>query len=257
MLRKELECQNVSQIKAICKKQKLKGYSKLKKHEIIHLIVSTLAVSRIQKWFRDKIRVNPSCLISLEPITYPFYSKKSKTPRRFYYYNLESIIEYLINIGPDKARDPALDEPYSQKSLDELNELYTHFNLHHKFGFRNLKLALRRKSHYKNRKDIEERVDIYLEMIRKNIQEIVEKVNLYNNEDISTASAFNVIGFKFQQLLYYVRGLYFLNKYWAQKSFEIMYDYLSKIQPDTELKEKCIDLILTEKNNKMYNFSEY
>jgi len=119
IIQRFLENLSVRDVKRKAKKIGIKGYSKLRKNEIINTIISFYAVKVIQRRYRKCKSLNTLCPISLEAISYPCWSKKTKKGRM--YYNLEPLANFLITSGD--FRDPNTRESYTDKEIVSIDSL--------------------------------------------------------------------------------------------------------------------------------------
>lgn len=164
-------------IKKICKLYNIK-YTKLKKNEMIELIIKYLSCIKIQRNFRKYISSDQICPISMSMVRYPCFGYKSKNNKKFIYYNLVDIIEYLLNTGD--FRDPKTREEYSVEQLKVMDNLKEYY----KIPGRSLVFASKDKKFYENKKNNEntilvaERcVDDIISSLRMMIENSEKRVN--------------------------------------------------------------------------------
>ena len=230
-----LEAENVKSLKKRAKKLNLKRYSKLKKKELIRLIINEYACRSIQRYIRKNylsIELD-TCPISQESWVYPMFPKKSK--QKFIYYNIEPLVEYIITVGKEDAVDPLTREKYTNKDLDLIH------NLNILSGSKvNFIQKINRKHFYQKRKEEEDRIDICINEIRSQaniIKELIEQYT-YNflqdtaptgrrNLRLHTAPfdlliAMNSIDREFEELKRYIHYLYHKSKPWTKKVFDMV-----------------------------------
>ena len=238
-----LEAENVKSLKKRAKKLNLKRYSKLKKKELIRLIINEYACRSIQRYIRKNylsIELD-TCPISQESWVYPMFPKKSK--QKFIYYNIEPLVEYIITVGKEDAVDPLTREKYTNKDLDLIH------NLNILSGSKvNFIQKINRKHFYQKRKEEEDRIDICINEIRSQaniIKELIEQYTYNFLRDtapmgrrtppgVHTAPvriaetpfdlliAMNSIDREFEELKRYIRYLYHKSKPWTKKVFDMV-----------------------------------
>lgn len=201
MSQKPFDILSLKDLKKICKLKKFKGYSTLKKKEIVELLVRYYSVVRLQRFIRDRWN-DELCPISLEPIRYPCFSFKPKGfigRVSFIYYNLEPLVSYLLSSGD--FRDPKTREPYSESVLKKIDNLVTTNNLKMKSVYK----ASKNGTIYKRNRDREEDIIV----IERCIDEIVHSMRIImetesNNDSTITLSSFHFPTFHryFRNLLY-------------------------------------------------------
>jgi hypothetical protein len=145
---------SVKNLKKICKKLKISGYSKSKKNQLVIEINSYFSVIKIQKFFRLKKGSGELCPISMDKISYPCFPFKPKGYSLFIYYNLEPLVSYLLTTGD--FRDPKTREKYSQETLKKMDKLRES----NKIGGKSVLRAFKNKRYYKKKNDIEENITI-------------------------------------------------------------------------------------------------
>lgn len=136
-------------LKKICKINKIKNYSKLKKVDIIKKIIDYFSVLKIQKFWRKKLINNKLCPISLNVIKYPCYAFKTKKGN-FIYYNIKPLIDYLITTG--NFQDPKTRQTYSEDNIKTIENIRKYYKLPGK----NIIKVSRNKRYYMNKRDIED-----------------------------------------------------------------------------------------------------
>jgi len=118
LLEREYKNMETGLLKKLCKNEKLKGYSKLKKKELFDQFNRILAVKIIQRHFRTHFYKNATDHITLEPISFPCFIYKTKSGKH-YFYNHDSIIKYIMKTG--NTKDPMTREEYSDNDLIRLD----------------------------------------------------------------------------------------------------------------------------------------
>ena len=116
----------IKNIKTLIKKYDIRNYSKLSKNNLIILLNRTKAVIIIQKQYRNHLRAELICPISLNELSYPFLC--IKTLNKFRYYSLENFIIYLNNSKKD-FRDPFTRESLSIETLNYIEKMIKYYKL--------------------------------------------------------------------------------------------------------------------------------
>lgn len=145
---------SVQNLKKICKRLKISGYSKLKKKSLITQINRYFSVVKIQTFFRLKNGSGELCPISMDKVSYPCFPFKPKGYSLFIYYNLEPLVSYLLTTGD--FRDPKTREKYSKETLKKMDNL----RIANKIKGKSVIRASKNKRFYKKKKDIEENITI-------------------------------------------------------------------------------------------------
>ena len=109
---------NKKKLKQLCKNNKIKNYSKLKKNELFNEYNKHLSITLIQKVYRKHLYKNAIDHITLEPIFYPCFIFKTLSGK-LYFYAYDSIIKYIMKSG--NTNDPMTREKYSDKILRRLD----------------------------------------------------------------------------------------------------------------------------------------
>jgi hypothetical protein len=165
---------SVKNLKKICKKLKISGYSKLKKNQLVVEINTYFSVIKIQKFFRLKNGSGELCPISMDKISYPCFPFKPKGHSLFIYYNLEPLVSYLLTTGD--FRDPKTREKYSPETLQKMDKLRESNKIKGKSVFR----AFKNKRYYKKKNDIEENITV----IERCLDDIISSMrSLLENRD--------------------------------------------------------------------------
>lgn len=154
---------NVKDLRNYCKLSKLKGYTKLKKSELIYLI----SVLKIERWYR-KIKLRDKyCIISQRKIRFPYWKSKYGT----YYYNLDELVNYFKVTG--KVDDPLTHETFSKQELNLIKKMCRQYNYNLNINRKKIKLQ----------KDIDEQIDILDDNIRFFILKFSESF-IINSDDV-------------------------------------------------------------------------
>jgi hypothetical protein len=120
-----LKNENVKTLREICKLKKINNYSKSNKEQLIEKIKCYFAVRIIQKNYRNHFYKSAVDHITLEQVKYPCFIFKTKLGK-FYFYNYESIIKYIMKTG--NTKDPMTRIQYSDEDLIRLDlEVKKHF----------------------------------------------------------------------------------------------------------------------------------
>lgn len=247
-LMKELLNWNKLRLYNKCKQLKVKNYSKLKKEDLIKLIIQYYALKKLQYYFRQYLAVDNICLFSSKPFTYPCWSKKTQSGHR-YYYNLKPLIKYIYNSG-EKALDPITKEPYTIHEIESINKLYKTTNLPKKLGISNLNIIYKRKVYYRKQKDNEEQINILIDFIRSDIINVKEYIETLINEyyDLNISHCINEI----ERRIDYIFNTNFKylekkSKEWANKTYIMMFTIINNINTSNVLKVPAIEYLKTKK----------
>lgn len=190
---------SLKDLKTICKFKKYKGYSKLKKNEIVDKLVRNYSAIRIQRFLRG-VWNDEVCPISLEPVCYPCFSFKPKGfigKVSFIYYNLEPLINYLLSSGD--FRDPKTREPYSEKVLKQIDQLAKTNNLKYKSVYK----ASNNGTIYRRNREREEDIIV----IERCIDEIVHSMRIIMETETMNDSTITLSSFHFPTFHRYFRNL--------------------------------------------------
>lgn len=225
------------------KRLQIKGYSKLKKKEMIQLILKHFATKHIQRFTRKKLSVQSTCMISLEKITYPCWAKKTKAGH-FIYYNLEPLVKYILRNGL-RSRDPCTREEYTNNELKDIDIIYKKSSLSKKLNIKSISKAVKRYYYYKQLRLKEEQIDILIDLLRSGMFDIKLKIEFYNesgisslyndneaNQPVEIKEAFACLKNNFKQLTFYMHDLFEKDIEWSNHSFNMLYDIIKKIKPD-------------------------
>lgn len=146
---------NLTDLKIICRFQKIPNYSKLKKKELIDLIDCTFAAKKIQSSFRNYFYRNATDCITLEKVNYPCFVFKMK-PGNFSFYSYHSIIENIIRTGD--TRDPISRIQFSDDDLIRLDNEAKKHNIKYRST-----LKIKKDTNYIDRiRDRESEINSYL-----------------------------------------------------------------------------------------------
>ena len=147
------------EIRKLCKLRNIVNLSKLKKAELIELLIRHQTALFLQRNFRKRKKKNDICPFTLDAVEWPFWSKK--TNNGFFYYNLLELSEFLVASGD--FRDPLTRQTYTPKELDSIESMTKFYKIKLK---KSLKFARSNKKYYRNIKDKTEQIDILMERIR-------------------------------------------------------------------------------------------
>lgn len=163
---------SVIQLRRLCKIYKLQNFSKLKKKDMVRNINVYISVIKLQRFIRKIYMAEHNvCPISMEIVKYPCYAFKPKGSKNFVYYNLEYLIDYLIQTGD--FRDPKTREPYLDEILKSIDKYRKKIGLRGKSVY----AASQNKSIYKRKKDHEDDIMVLercLDEVISSIRNIME-----------------------------------------------------------------------------------
>jgi hypothetical protein len=125
-----MESLNVKDLQNICKKRKIRNYSKLRKAELIDTINKFSAVLKIQRWYRNRLINGEECQITFDEVKYPCYGY-NVLKGKFIYYNLEPLKQHLISSGD--FRDPKTRNVFTDKQLKAIGFDVYFASKNHKF----------------------------------------------------------------------------------------------------------------------------
>lgn len=239
----------VRDVRRTAKKVGIKGYSKLKKNDVIFNIVRLYAIKIIQRRYRKSKALNTLCPISLETICYPCWYKRTKKGR--IYYNLEPLANFLITSGD--FRDPNTRESYTEKEILSIDSL---LRLNKIKISKSVKKAKDNPRYYKRLKENEEQIDILMERIRYifwTIREHVEEI--YNGYgDIKELTTQLDVTF-FPTVKEYIRLLNRRDKRSLENSFYDMKRIITNIHYDCHVTKHLKNMIINwiDKEQKQYN----
>lgn len=151
---------NLKDLKGIMRRKKFKGYSRMKKTEIVDFLKRYYSSLAIQKFYKNKKSLNKICPISLENVRFPHWS--TKTEKGWIMYNLKDLAEYLVSRGD--FRDPSTRIYFNDNDIVSMNKLVSANRIKLK---RNLVRSFRNSAtYYKRKRENDEQVDIVQERIR-------------------------------------------------------------------------------------------
>lgn len=243
IIRQFLQDLSMKHVKAVSKKVGIKGYSKLKKNEIIDNIVKLYAVKIIQKRYIKYKALNTLCPISLEPVRHPYWYKRTQKGR--IYYNLEPLANFLVSSGD--FRDPNTRESYSDKEIESIDKL---IKLNKIKLQKSVKKAKDSPMFYKRLKENEEQIDILMERIRYIFWSIRDHVeDIYNGYgDIKELTTQMEVTY-FPTVKEYIRLLQRKDKRSMKNSFLDMKKIIAEIKYNCHV-TKHLKTIITEWINK-------
>lgn len=218
---------DVTQLKRYNKILGIKGYSKLRKKELIVSIKKYFSIKKIQRWFRKCMSINDNCIISISPLKYPCWPIKLE--KKWIYYNLPDLVDCLLSSG--NFRDP-----YTQRNLT-VNELHSLDNHMKKLNFKrkSLLIAKKNKRYYKKQKENDEHIDTIIEEIKIIVCTMRSRISGDPGYDDS------ILDFN-----YYIENVYFPTiKYY----FELLKEF-----SNTRLKETFLLCIHMIENMKKKNY---
>ena len=225
---KYLYRQSKKSIIRIYKTLNLKNYGKYSKIVLISLIIKTLAIKKIQRWYRKILSKGDPCNITLDSLEYPCWGKKLVNEHnyqvRFYYFNLEPIVHYILENGIEYSKCPISGQSFTTQEIDTLDQLYKYEKYHKIFKVKNFKKFINRTKYFQNKKIKEEQIDIQISMIRhqsikvKNLIEYYNKVVLENEKHQKML----IIKTQFDIIRGFIHRLYNMDIDWAQKVFKMI-----------------------------------
>lgn len=171
--------QNVSYIKKKAKRLKVTNYYKLNKKENIKQIYIITNAIKIQRWVRKKIAINNQCCISLEKINYPCWGTKAGNSK-FFYYNLEPLIQYMIKSG--NFKDPNTRKSFTSDELKYMDSVSKKYNIKNKGLFK----YSNKSNYYKRKKEMDDRIVLITDIIREKVLKVQEFIDdwIYNTSSI-------------------------------------------------------------------------
>lgn len=234
----------------------------LKKKDLVQKILEYFAVKKLQRFLRSYCAVSDNCIISLDPLVYPFWGKKTRIPRRYNYYNLKPLVEYIVAVGFDRAYDPATKEKFCMKDIRNINELFKKSSLWKEVGYKDMMRMLKRKTYYKHLQTKEEQIEVLIDLIREvmvYIRNEITNSNYKKNVEcqiINETTIMKDFKFRFSSIDKYIDRLYKINREWSKKTFMMMLKIIESSrdydQKRSKLKQKCLNLITTKQ--KKYKF---
>ena len=210
---------NIKTLKKLCKLIGITKYSKLKKKELFNVINHHLAIIKIQKFFRFKMMGGEGlCPISIEPIKYPCYAFKPKGSINFVYYNLPSLIDYLLQTGD--FRDPKTREPYRDEILHSIDNYRIKVGIKSKSVYK----ASQNKHIYTKKKEHEDDIEV----LERCIDDVVASIRgIMENEQLDNEDPCTILNtYHFPTYLRYYKKLLqkskFSAKYKIQNTIQII-----------------------------------
>jgi len=190
----------VNQLKKKCKDLDIKGYSKLKKNDLVDSIINNCSSCIIQRWFRSLMSYNDLCMITLERIKYPCWPLR--VPKGWMHYNLPDLVDYFLVSGD--FREPQTKRKITEKELKSLDDYTKKLGMKKK----SLCVANKNKDFYRKQKIREEHVDTLVEQIRDVVCIIRERLSTFEDEDSSMDISIQLDVIYYPTLNAYMRSLY-------------------------------------------------
>ena len=236
---------NVTQLKKYNKILGIKGYSKLRKKELLLSIKKYIATKIIQKWYRYCKAYNDTCILSLEKIRYPCWPYKLENG--WFYYNLPNLVDYFISSGCFK-------DPYTNKSM-KTKELISIDNYMKKVNIKRKSLILARKNkeYYRKKNAREGTIETTIEEIRDIICLIRERLSVSEIEDSIFDIRFNLDNIYYPTLRYYINLLNKISKRRLKASFVSWINILEDTKSYDE-KEKIRICVINWLNKEKKNY---
>lgn len=202
----------VKELKSRCKFLGLKGYTKLKKNDLIDNIKFNIAASVIQRWYRKKFSYNDLCLISLEKIRYPCWPLR--VSNGWMHYNLPDLVDFFLSSGD--FREPQSKRSLTAKELKSLDDYVKKIGLKKK----SLLAAKKNTEYYRKQKIKEEHRDTIVEQIRDVVCIIRDRLSDFEENDSAMDIALNLEVIYFPTLNGYMRTLARCSKRYLKISIE-------------------------------------
>jgi hypothetical protein len=127
-----------------------------KKEQIIEKICKYVSCLKIQRMIRKKMALEQICPISMDVVIYPCFAFKPKGNNKFIYYNLGSLVNYLLTTGD--FRDPKTREEYSDSVIMSIDKEVVKNNIPLQNPFKSVLKASKNKKYYIKKKDIEDTI---------------------------------------------------------------------------------------------------
>lgn len=199
-------------LRGLCRIYKLNNYSKQKKEILIKRLNECHSILRIQKFIRNILMGGKDqlCPISMEPIRYPCFPFKPKASSHFIYYNLESLIDYLLQTGD--FRDPKTREPYLDQVLQSIDDYKKRVGIKSK----SVLLASQNRSIYKKKKDHEDDIMV----LERCIDEVVASITTIMESTMDDNPLVILNSYHFPTYLRYYKRLFTLCKFSAKNKIE-------------------------------------
>tara|TARA_B100000035_G_scaffold313904_2_gene328709 strand:+ start:1159 stop:1818 length:660 start_codon:yes stop_codon:yes gene_type:complete len=160
----------VKTLRKICKIKGIKYVSNYNKNNLLILINSYTAASKIQKHIRFKIISDKFCPISHDILKYPMIS--IKVNNKFFNYDFYTFVNYLNKTGD--FRDPCTRSVISDVKLNEINRLIIYY-----FGKKSNKILIS-ESMIKNA-DLNILIYCLYDIIKEIDNKILSLTDIYNN----------------------------------------------------------------------------
>lgn len=199
-------------LRGLCKLYKLSNYSKQTKEILIRRLNEYLSILKIQKFIRYRFMGGRDqlCPISMEPIRYPCFPFKPKGSSYFVYYNLESLLDYLLQTGD--FRDPKTREPYLDETLRSIDSYRKKLGIKSKSVY----LASQNRSTYKKKKDHEDDIMV----LERCIDEVVSSITTIMESTMDENPLMILNSYHFPTYLRYYKRLFALCKFSAKNKIE-------------------------------------
>lgn len=211
--KKDIKNLSIVKLKKLCKIYKINNYSKLKKNELLEKINNTIAVLFIQKNYRKRLMKYEIqlCPISMDIVSYPYFAFKPKGSSNFIYYNIKSLVDYLLITGD--FRDPKTREPYKDETLLSIDRVIRSNGIKCKSVYN----ASTNKVFYKKIKNIEDEIIV----LERCLDEIISSiVNIMENEMYNENPKFILNTYHFPAYIRYFKKLYQLCKFSANSQLK-------------------------------------
>ena len=133
---------NLNSLKRMSKVYKISNCSKMRKKDLLKLIVESSSCIKIQRMYRRKLINNSLCPISLEKIKCNTPCYGHKIGKKFIYYNLETLVDNIFVSGVFK--DPISRVEYTDDQLKCIDTLCKTWKLKTKMYIISREVVLRR-----------------------------------------------------------------------------------------------------------------
>jgi hypothetical protein len=207
---------NIKQLKSLCKSMKLTNYSKLDKKSLVKLVNINLSIVKLQRFVRSKW-VDGLCPISMDIVKYPCFAfkpkgflidkNKSRNHTSFIYYNLEPLVNYLLQSGD--FRDPKTREPYTEETLKAIDICKTKNKIKGKSIFK----SSLNKTIYRRKREREED----LVVLERCIDEVVSSIRITLETEQINDSTITLNSFHFPTFHRYFRNIYYKSSEYARQ----------------------------------------
>lgn len=167
----------LTQIKKLCKSRGIK-LSGSNKKELVGKLKMYFGCVKIQRFLRSRWIEN-DCPISLEKVVYPCYTYKPMCGnRKFIYYNLGPLVEYLTVSGD--FRDPHTREEYNEAHIKKLEEYRKGV-----FKGKNLYKLSKNENYYKTKKRREDGIEVMERCLDEIVYSIRQTMEIPQNNSPS------------------------------------------------------------------------